>query len=141
MKETAASFEVRLDDTTAILEKHVDKRLDDATLTLQAKLEAKLEQHIHEFQSAVCDSMQRGLLVDMWVLSDVYKNVSLSLESGRLQTALCDAVIKRPLPAGDGDTPAGTGPKRHCVGAVDEVAPWHIGRADRKHVVAGVLMP
>ena len=140
MKETAASFEARLGDSTIHMEAHVDKRMDDAALALEAKMEAKLEQQVHEFQSAVSDAMQRGLLVDMWFLSDVYKNVSLSVESGRLQTALCDAVTKRPLPAGDGDSPAGADPKRHCGKAANEVAPWHFGRADRKHVVAGVLM-
>jgi hypothetical protein len=138
MKDTTASVEARLADTTTHLEAHVDKRLDDATSTLQAKLDQRLD----EVRSAICETMQRGLLVDMWVLSDVYKNVSLSLENGRLQTALCDAVVKRPLP-GDGDSPAGADPKRHCVVANEEVAPWHFGREDRKDngsVVLGVAM-
>jgi flagellar motor switch/type III secretory pathway protein FliN len=138
VEHMTASVEARLGDTTTILEAHVDKRLDDATSTLQAKLDQRLD----EVRSAICETMQRGLLVDMWVLSDVYKNVSLSLENGRLQTALCDAVVKRPLP-GDGDSPAGADPKRHCVVANEEVAPWHFGREDRKDngsVVLGVAM-
>ena len=138
VEHMTASVEARLGDTTTILETHLDKRLDDATSTLQAKLDQRLD----EVQSAICETMQRGLLVDMWVLSDVYKNVSLSLENGRLQTALCDAVVKRPLP-GDGDSPAGADPKRHCVVANEEVAPWHFGREDLKDngsVVLGVAM-
>ena len=68
---------------------------------------------------------------------DFYKIVSRSLESGRLQTALCDAVVKRPLAGGidDADTV-----KRHRAEEGEDVAPWRIGREDRKHVVAGVLM-
>jgi hypothetical protein len=139
VEQMNASVDVRLGDTTTHLEKHVDKRLDDATSTLQAKLDQRLD----EVQSAICETMQRGLLVDMWVLSDVYKNVSRSLENGRLQTALCDAVVKRPLATGDDDAPEGAGLKRHRTEESDDVAPWQIGREERKHngsVVLGVPM-
>ena len=108
-------------------------RLHDATSTL----EAKLDQRLDEAQAALQESARMDLL-EMWALSDFYKIVSRSLESGRLQTTLCDAVVKRPLTGGidDADTV-----KRHRAGAGDAVvAPWRIGREGRKHVVAGVLM-
>ena len=133
VEQMHASVDARLGDTTTHLEKHVDKRLDDATSTLQAKLDQRLD----EVQAAICETMQRGLLVDMWVLSDVYKNVSRSLANGRLQTALCDAVVKRPLTGGIDNA---DGVKRQHVEEGEDVAPWRIGREDRKHVVAGVLM-
>ena len=129
VEHMTASVEARLGDTTTILETHLDKRLDDATSTLQAKLDQRLD----EVQSAICETMQRGLLVDMWVLSDVYKNVSRSLENGRLQTALCDTVVKRRLTTGDDDVPEGAGLKRHRTKESDDFAAWQIGREERKH--------
>ena len=83
------------------------------------------EQMEQRFEAAQTE-LRACVLLDMWLMSDLYKNASRALESGRLQGALCDAVMKRSL---DNDEDVAD-PKRRRVGGLplpaesDEQAPW-----------------
>ena len=128
LQETTSTLQTEIHVATTGLKDRMEQRLGEATSELQVQMEQRFDAAQTELRACV--------LLDMWLMSDLYKNASRALENGRLQGALCDAVMKRSLEDCDG---VADSKRRRVEGLApaesDEQAPW---RSNRKPVVDGV---